>query len=561
MRMNYEYGRRMNNSYDRKCIWLSAAPEFNEQPDAGLEVFVRRLTARVCQKGDTIVHGMQPVVTKWLTDELKDFDALSKRESLTLVVSYFYSRCQDVRANVARLREEYNVYEAPMAQDKDREPSLSIMREVLATKSNVVVAVGGKINEKVRVKEGVSEEIDLALRSNLPCYIVGGFGGAARLYADRHPEAISKLRNGLTAEENKQLIQETDAEAVLDLIYLGLSRLPLQKVGHSWSGPFRILALDGGGIKGAYSAAVIASIEKAFDCRIGEYFDLVSGTSTGGLLATGIAAGHSGAEMLDFYQEYGQKIFPKRGIITKVLRSFTSSSLYSGKDLRQVLCPILSENGVLLTMKDACCRLLIPSFDVVKGKPYYFITPHLPLKRFDSDTTLLDVAMATSAAPVYFPMGIVKSDFSESHYMDGALVANSPVLAAVLHAVHSMGVDPGQISVLHIGTTTTPPSHKNPSRRFYNLGNVIDTARAFLVAQEDFMRTESKALVGALQYLSIDECRDVDEFSLSDASSSALRKLTVLGEHAIRNDELMAQLKSQFFNGLKVVDWRSFKDR
>ena len=183
------------------------------------------------------------------------------------------------------------------------------------------------------------------------------------------------------------------------------------------------------------------------------------------------------------------------------------------------------------------------------------MTPHLQFRKFDCDLTLLDVAMATSAAPVYFPMGIVKSDFSESQYMDGALVANSPVLAATLHAVHSMGVDPSQISILHIGTTTTPPKHKDPSHWFYKLGKALDAARAFLAAQEDFMQSEAKSLVGKMQYLSIDECRDVDEFSLSDASERTLQKLTTLGEHAIRDDELMAQLKSQFFNGLKVADW------
>lgn len=557
--MNFKYENCAKKPHDHKYIWLSAAPEDDAHPNEGLENLVRRLINRACHNGDTIVHGKQPVVTRWLTDELKDFDPSSKREALMLVVSYYYSRDPKVQDDVTKLREDYHVYETQMTQDENRESSLSVMREVLATKSNVVVAVGGKINEKVKTKEGVTEEIDIALRSNLPCYIIGGFGGAARLYAERHPEAVLKLRNGLAEDENKRLIYETDPEAVINLISLGLSRLPLPRIGHSWSGPFRILALDGGGIKGTYSAAVIASIEKAFGCRISEYFDLISGTSTGGLLATGIAAGHSGKEMLDFYLKYGRTIFPKQGFIGKWRRFFFSSSFYSGEDLRRVIAPILSKDEVPLTMKESCCRLLIPSFNVVIGKPYYFITPHSQFNNFDSDTTLLDVAMATSAAPVYFPTGIVKSDFSESEYMDGALVANSPVLAATLHAVHSIGVDPSQISVLHVGTTTTPPRHKDPSRRFYGVRNALDAARAFLAAQEDFMQTESKALVGTMQYLSIDECRNIGEFSLSDASELALKKLAALGEHAIRNDELMAQLKSQFFNGLKVADWHAYQ--
>src|ERR1700739_4025534 len=75
-------------------------------------------------------------------------------------------------------------------------------------------------------------------------------------------------------------------------------------------GRFRILALAGGGIRGAFTASVLAELEKQTGTRCAERFDLITGTSTGGLLAIALAMGHPAQELCDLYRRNGKKIFP-----------------------------------------------------------------------------------------------------------------------------------------------------------------------------------------------------------------------------------------------------------
>jgi uncharacterized protein len=72
---------------------------------------------------------------------------------------------------------------------------------------------------------------------------------------------------------------------------------------------FRILSLDGGGVRGAYSAAALAEIEEQAKVKIIDYFDLITGTSTGGILAIGLGLGFSAKDLLDFYQQKAKDIF------------------------------------------------------------------------------------------------------------------------------------------------------------------------------------------------------------------------------------------------------------
>jgi len=83
--------------------------------------------------------------------------------------------------------------------------------------------------------------------------------------------------------------------------------------------PFRILSLDGGGIKGAFTASALATFERATGRRVVEHFDLITGTSTGGIIAIGLAMGKTAQEVCQFYETEGAVIFPKREGIQKWL--------------------------------------------------------------------------------------------------------------------------------------------------------------------------------------------------------------------------------------------------
>src|SRR5262249_6910949 len=107
---------------------------------------------------------------------------------------------------------------------------------------------------------------------------------------------------------------ERDPTRAAEIIIDQLSRLHLREVAPQ-KRPFRILCLDGGGIRGAYSAAVLNYLETTFDLRrpdglrLANHFDLIAGTSTGGILAVGLGLGMTAKEMQSFYVDHGKDIF------------------------------------------------------------------------------------------------------------------------------------------------------------------------------------------------------------------------------------------------------------
>ena len=133
------------------------------------------------------------------------------------------------------------------------------------------------------------------------------------------------------------------------------------------SGPrFRILALDGGGIKGAFTAAALATWEEATNCRIQDYFDLVTGTSTGGILAIGLGLGLSPREILDFYRTRGPIIFPVTGFRRKTLHIV--QQIIRPKFSQSILRTELSIAFGNRMFGESKIRLVIPAYDTLRGR-------------------------------------------------------------------------------------------------------------------------------------------------------------------------------------------------
>jgi len=193
---------------------------------------------------------------------------------------------------------------------------------------------------------------------------------------------------------------------------------------------FKILSIDGGGIRGLYSAKMLAVFEERFRCRLVDYFDMICGTSTGGLIALGLALGIPAAEISRFYYEKGKEIFPTRNRFLRTLRQIFSRGKYSNKDLRRVLKSILGDKRI----GDVECLLCIPSHSITHARPYIFKFDHPEggLGR-DNDTLVIDVALATSAAPTYFP--IVEINNHPGQFVDGGVAANNPALVGLLEAI------------------------------------------------------------------------------------------------------------------------------
>lgn len=220
---------------------------------------------------------------------------------------------------------------------------------------------------------------------------------------------------------------------------------------------FRILALSGGGYRGLYTIAVLKHLEEQAGRPIGECFDLIAGTSIGGIIAIGLALGKSATEIQEVFLERGERIFPRSDwYALRWLKCLTKpiGATYRNVELRSAINALI-EYGAKLG--DARTRILVPAINMSKGQVQIFKTPHHPRLSLDRHLLAADVAMATSAAPTFFPMVKIK----QQNFVDGGLVANAPDLCALHEALFFCGQKIEDVHVLSIGTTTTKFSLPN----------------------------------------------------------------------------------------------------
>ncbi len=207
---------------------------------------------------------------------------------------------------------------------------------------------------------------------------------------------------------------------------------------------FRILSLDGGGILGTFSASVLATIEEDTGRPISEHFDLITGTSTGGMLAIGLAFGLTPAQLLNFYLTHGPSIFPVTGRFarTRGLLRQLLGVIFSHEPLTEALKEILGDRP----FGEAGRRLVIPTYDAVGGRIYLFKTPHHPHLAQDAKVQAAEVARVTSAAPTYFEAARPEARFG-AQFIDGGVWANSPCLVGLVEAVTFLGVPLDKIDI------------------------------------------------------------------------------------------------------------------
>ena len=175
---------------------------------------------------------------------------------------------------------------------------------------------------------------------------------------------------------------------------------------------FKILSIDGGGIRGAIPCKLLADLENDLRKRHGkevaltDYFDLICGTSIGGLLAIGLALGLRASEMLSFFEEHGSDIFPvnRRSWPKKFYNLLLGYSFYERTKLKDLL--LQKYNGCVpdgdARLGDARTRLIIPAYNAEKGVIYNFRTAHTEKLVRDYQVPAVDVALSTAAAPIFF---------------------------------------------------------------------------------------------------------------------------------------------------------------
>ena len=210
---------------------------------------------------------------------------------------------------------------------------------------------------------------------------------------------------------------------------------------------FQILSLDGGGIKGLFSAALLAKLEDDLNINVVDHFDLITGTSTGGIIALSLASGMRPKEIVSFYQDYGPKIFNSNSISWVKRWKHLRGNLYRSNNLEIALKDCFGEK----TLGECEKRVVIPSYNLGKDEVYIFKTRHHPKITRDPRVPLWKAAMATSAAPTYF------SSFKKVDHVrliDGGIWANNPSVVGITEAVNLLNIDLKNIRLLNIGTTS-----------------------------------------------------------------------------------------------------------
>lgn len=218
-------------------------------------------------------------------------------------------------------------------------------------------------------------------------------------------------------------------------------------------GTYRILAFDGGGIRGVYTAVLLRRLSE----QVPGFLDrahLLAGTSTGGILALGLAMGMTADELVNLYQENGIQIFAR--LLLREIRDLGDliGSKYDNANLKRILLQVFGDR----TLNDLLPRhVLISSFDLDSPatperqrawKPKFF--HNFAGKDSDGKEKVVDVALRTSAAPTYFPVF--------EGYVDGGVVANNPSMAALAQALDrgTGQQELADIRLFSVGTGVSP---------------------------------------------------------------------------------------------------------
>jgi patatin-like phospholipase/acyl hydrolase len=280
---------------------------------------------------------------------------------------------------------------------------------------------------------------------------------------------------------------------------------------------FQILALDGGGVKALFTAHVLARLEDDLGVCIRDSFDLIAGTSAGGIIALALGAGLRPADIVQHYQQLAATVFPATKRRWWRLPARLRRPTYAQRPLRDALHEVFGDRR----LGDSDRRLVIPSWDVQCGQLHLFKTPHHPRLTRDWKLAMVDVALATTAAPTFLPAARVDGH----RLVDGGVWANNPSVVAITEAVSVLGVPLDAIRVLNIGTTDEVTHH--PSK--LDNGGLATWARhavqLVLTASSRGAQGLAEHLVGRDHYSRFDAQVPAGLYALDDADPDDLAGL------------------------------------
>ncbi|XP_030481946.2 patatin-like protein 2 [Cannabis sativa] len=355
-----------------------------------------------------------------------------------------------------------------------------------------------------------------------------------------------------------------------------------------------VLSIDGGGIRGIIPATILAFLESELqkveedeNARLADYFDVIAGTSTGGLISAMLAAPNhddddddrpmfSAKDIIDFYLQHSPLIFPQNhrcsfGGIIQSIKSLMGPK-YDGKYLHKLLKEKLGD----LRLHQTLTNLIIPTFDIKRLQPTVFST--YEVKRNSSlDAKLSDICIGTSAAPTYLPAHSFQTQtpngqLREFHLIDGGVLANNPALVAINEVSKEIfqgnldffpikPMEFGRFLVISIGTGSAKSEEKyraDEAAKWGVLGwlsshNSTPLVDIFTQASSDladiFLSTVFQALHSEKNYLRIqDDTLGDKESSMDNATKENLDKLVRIGEDLLQKPVSMVNLETGIYS-------------
>lgn len=513
-----------------------------------ISLLVERLAQAVFRDGGTLIHGSHPTFIPPLQAAAERFVAAGgQRDALILVRAQKFAMTSQQAAEIEAQR-KYSAVQIVPADIFDINRSLIPMREWMAEHCDVIVAIGGRHYDINKDLAGVPEELAEALARGKPGFVLAGFGGAIDGYVSDHNEVFSRLRNGLTVDVNSAIAASTNVDQLVNTIVSQIQLLPLVRGNARGGRLFRILALDGGGLRGTFTAAVLAKWADMITNgggngnEIVKHFDLVAGTSTGAILAIGLGLGKSPKDILKFYRDHGPRIFPKDRKLRHWLKSKHESS---------TLHAMLEEVFGKIRLRESCCRLVVPTVRAIHGEAEAIVTPHSPDRTAFCEMSAVDAALASSAAPTYFDEAVVPNEIAVATYLDGGIWANNPVLPAIAEAVRHLKVPLERIDVLSVGTLGNEADFTDSLGKG-KAGWGLSGADLFFAAQEHAAAMLANSFLSLARHLRVNQ-QTPCEIKLDD--KEAIEDMASRGAN-VGQDSFLT-VRSRFLDGFHAHDWRS----
>lgn len=327
---------------------------------------------------------------------------------------------------------------------------------------------------------------------------------------------------------------------------------------------FKILSIDGGGIKGLYSAKLLAKFEEIFKCKVSDCFDMLCGTSTGGIIALAASLKIPMSDVVNFYQKHGPTIFNESfkhwlcGRAYLRLKQIALGGKYSAKPLRSALESVFGKRLIAESNNFLC----IPAYNTLTANPRVFKKDFGNFTE-DDRKSYVDVALATSAAPTYLPVMEIEDD----QFVDGGLWANNPILVALTEYLYKFANDTrfDGLEILSISSCqkTKGEKHHRLNRAFlnwtdtlfdsYSIGQSRSTMVLLSKLKEnlrfsfDFHRIENIPL-------SPEQDKIID---MDNASAASMKLLVKIADNTAVNEKMRPEI-AHYFQTAKTLNPKDY---